>query len=108
MNGTRLLLVILGMSLVTYLPRVLPFLLLRKSQLHPWFLAFLSYIPISILSALLIPDLILSHGHLAISMDNQKLLAALPTVVVAYLTRSLYLTVVVGLGTMAFLRVFCP
>ena len=49
---------ILGMTAVTYLPRLAPFLLLRNAKLHPFIEKFLQVLPICALGALLFPDLL--------------------------------------------------
>lgn len=97
---------LVGMSLVTYASRVLPLLLFGQRQLPQWFLSFVSHIPVAILSALLFQSLFVMDGEVVTSLGNPMMAAAIPTVLAAYLTRSLYGTVVVGLITMALLRFF--
>lgn len=53
MNNIYLL--ILGMALVTYLPRIIPFVLIGEKKLSPKFEEFLSYIPYAALGALIFP-----------------------------------------------------
>lgn len=48
-------LLILGMALVTYFPRFLPFLLVSGRKLPPKFEEFLGYIPYAALGSLIIP-----------------------------------------------------
>lgn len=45
----------LGMLVVTYLPRLMPFLIGRKSNKQGWLQRFLKYIPCTALGALIIP-----------------------------------------------------
>lgn len=47
--------IILAMALVTYVPRVLPFLMIQEKPLPKKLKAFLDYVPISVLGALIIP-----------------------------------------------------
>ena len=54
-NGSLLVLVV-GMTLVTYLPRLAPFVLLRRQSLPPRVRAVLEQLPAAALGALLIPD----------------------------------------------------
>lgn len=49
------LILIAGMALVTYLPRLLPFLVLPGRKLPPFWRRFLSFIPYTALGALIIP-----------------------------------------------------
>lgn len=49
-------LLILGMAIVTYIPRFIPFSLVSQKQINPTLKRFLSYIPYTALGALIIPD----------------------------------------------------
>lgn len=44
---------IIGMTLVTYLPRLLPLLMLKDKEIHPKIKSFLTYIPFTSLSILI-------------------------------------------------------
>ncbi|HCW05629.1 MAG TPA: AzlD domain-containing protein [Clostridium sp.] len=46
---------LLGMMLVTYLPRLIPFFLARNSNKQGWLKRFLKFIPCTALGALIIP-----------------------------------------------------
>lgn len=94
-----------GMALVTYLPRMLPLVVLSKFQLPPVLLRWLSFVPVAVLSALLAKELLVADGKLAVSAAHPQLLAAIPAFVVAAWTRSLMGTVVAGIVTMALLRI---
>lgn len=96
---THVLIAILGMALVTYLPRMLPLVVLSRFNLPPLLLRWLSFIPVAVLAALLAPDLA-SH--------QDYLIVALPTFLVAAITRSLMGTVVAGLVGMILLRLILP
>lgn len=93
----RILSIIAGMAIVTYLPRVLPIVGLSKIPLPRIVLRWLSFIPVAVLSALLVPSLVVTEGGLNIEMDNSFLLASIPAFIVAFWKRSLLLTVVVGM-----------
>lgn len=96
---SHVLIAILGMALVTYLPRMLPLVVLSRFKLPPLLLRWLSFIPVAVLAALLAPDL---FNH------RDYLIAALPTFVVALATRSLMGTVVAGLIAMILVRLLLP
>lgn len=53
-----LIFLILGMALVTYLPRLLPFLLLSNRRIPPRVDAFLKCIPAAAIGALIIPGVV--------------------------------------------------
>ncbi len=100
--------VITGMALVTLVPRILPILLLSGRKMPASVERWLSLIAPAILAALLLPELVLdrstSPAVLAFSASNTYLLAAVPAFLVAWKTRSLFGTVVVGIAAVALLR----
>jgi branched-subunit amino acid transport protein len=101
-----ILLLFLGMALVTYLPRMLPLILLSKFQFAPALLNWLGFVPVAVLSALLAKSLLVTGaGRLALPPAHLELLAALPAFAVAIRTRSLMGTVLTGIVAIALLRV---
>ena len=80
-----LLLCILGMALVTLIPRVMPVTLLAGRELPPLLTRWLSFVPVSVLAALVAPDLLLADGKL-----NKK--------------GRLFGALAVGMGTVALIR----
>lgn len=91
------LLLLLGMGLVTYLPRLLPLLVLSQRQLPQWLVEWLELIPAAILAALLAPAIFIesSSGHL--DLMRSEFWVAIPTFLFALYTRSLGGTVLVGM-----------
>ncbi|KGR80581.1 AzlD domain-containing protein [Ureibacillus manganicus] len=96
-------LIILGCAVVTWLPRVIPFMLVRSVQLPDVVLRWLTYIPVCILSALVIESLLNAEGKF-VTFEWLNLMAFIPTVFVAIFTKSLSQTVIAGVLTMAVLR----
>lgn len=90
-------LIFLGMGLVTYLPRWLPLFVLAKRNLPEWFVEWLDLIPASILSALLLPELVTAGVPRNLVLFQPKLLVAVPTFLFALKTKSLGGTVIVGM-----------
>lgn len=95
---------ILGMAAVTYLPRMLPLVVLSRFRLPPLLLRWLSFVPVTVLAALLAKELLISESKLVLPPENLYLIAAVPTFVVAFRTRSLMGTVLAGIVTVALLR----
>jgi len=91
------LLLLLGMGLVTYLPRWLPLHYLSRRSLPEWFTQWLELIPAAILSALLLPALILDGDPKYLDLLRPEFWVALPTLAFGWWTRSLGGTVVVGM-----------
>jgi branched-subunit amino acid transport protein len=88
---------VLCMGAVTYLPRMLPLVVLSRRRLPAWFSEWLELIPAAILSALLAPTLLAGAEPRAFCLGKPELLAAVPTLLCALRTRSLAGTVVVGM-----------
>ncbi|MGI6538158.1 MAG: AzlD domain-containing protein [Caldicoprobacterales bacterium] len=97
---------ILGMSLVTQLPRLLPLVVLSRLSLPPIVIRWLKQIPVAVLSALLFPSLLIADGRLSLSLNNTALLAAIPSIIVAAKTKNLFLTVLAGIASSALLQFF--
>lgn len=97
-------LLILLASLANWLPKVLPYILVRVAKLPPKLVAFLSYLPVSIMFALILSSLLPGQvGHWP-SIKWVEALALLPTYLVLKKTNNIVLTVLVGVGTVALLR----
>lgn len=96
--------VIIGGCIVTVLPRVLPITILSKIRLNKNVEEFLTYIPLSILAALIAVELLTVDNKFSIQGNSLELLAAIPTVLVALRKNNLLLTVVVGIVSVAILR----
>lgn len=97
MSSRDFLLLMLAMGGVTYLPRLLPLVMLSRRTLPTWFAEWLELIPAAILSALIAPTLFANSAPRVFTLGKVELLAALPTLLCAYKTRSLAGTVIVGM-----------
>ena len=104
MDQKAILLTILGMALVTYIPRLLPVWLLSSKSLPPLVITWLRYVPVAVLAAMLFPSLIVQSNQVNLSLSNLFLWAALPTLLVAWKRRSLFGSVVVGMIVVAVVR----
>ncbi|MBS4207246.1 AzlD domain-containing protein [Bacillus sp. FJAT-50079] len=98
-----ILLIILGCAVVTFIPRVIPFIVIRNIQLPKIVVKWLSYIPICIFAALIVDSFII-QGQSLLSIDWSTLVAIIPTLIVAIWTKSLSITVIVGIVCMAAIR----
>lgn len=99
-----ILVIIIGASIVTLIPRVLPLVVLSRIQIPEWGMRWLNYVPIAVMAALVGQELLMKNGEMSPLQNNLELLAALPTFLVAKLTRSLLGTVVVGIISIMVLR----
>ena len=104
MDQNTIFITILGMLVVTYLPRVLPVWLLASRSLPPLTVAWLRYIPVAVLAAMLLPSLMVQEGRISLAVENLFLWAAFPTLLIAWKTRSFLGAVIVGMGIVAVAR----
>jgi branched-subunit amino acid transport protein len=106
-DAQKVFIVILGMSLVTFALRFVPACFLSSWRFPPWVEAFLRYIPVAVLSAMVVPAILMStDDKVHLGADNLFLLVSVPTVILAVWTRSFLTTVVAGVVFMAALRYF--
>ncbi|OOM16196.1 AzlD domain-containing protein [Clostridium saccharobutylicum] len=96
--------VIIGGCIVTVIPRVLPITILSKIKLNRKVEEFLTYIPISILAALIAVEIFTDGSKLSVDRNYVELLGAIPTVLVALKKNNLLLTVLVGIISIGILR----
>ncbi|WP_105256520.1 AzlD domain-containing protein [Streptococcus suis] len=104
MIKTSVLLIILAAALVTWLPRVLPFVLTQNKSLPPKLVKFLSFLPITIIFALTLSSIMDEEVGSLPSLLPVESLALIPTFLVVLRTKNILLAVVVGVLTTAALR----
>lgn len=103
-SSSFILLTIVGCGLATWLSRVTPFIILKKYQLSPAIIEFLSFVPIVIMAALWFENLFHQNlGHLP-SINYENFFASIPTVIGAVITKSLLVIVVIGIISLAVVR----
>ena len=99
-----ILIIIIGCALVTFVPRVLPLMILSQLELPTWLIRWLKNVPVAVMAALLAQELLLSNNQFSIMDNGLKILAAIPAFIIAILTKSLLGTVMAGVITMMILR----
>ncbi|GGN67645.1 AzlD domain-containing protein [Oceanobacillus indicireducens] len=99
------LLIILGCAIVTFIPRVIPFIVIRNIALPKVVVKWLSFIPVCIFTALIVDSFIIQDASV-LAIDWRVLAAIIPTLLIALWTKSLSATVLVGIVCMATVRFF--
>ena len=99
-----ILIIIISCALVTFVPRVLPLMILSQLELPTWLIRWLKNVPVAVMAALLAQELLLSNNQFSIMDNGLKILAAIPAFVIAILTKSLLGTVMAGVIVMMILR----
>lgn len=101
MDQTLIFWTIVGMAIVTYLPRLLPTLFLSGRTLRPVIASWLRLVPPAVLAAMLVPSLLVRDNSVDLGLENLFFWAALIAFPVAWKWNSLFATVVVGMGLVA-------
>ena len=90
--------VIIGLSLVTVVARSFFFLSNQEWQLPHWAQRGLQYAPIAALSAVVIPEIVMSQGALIATWQDARLFAAAAGVLVYFTKRDVLLTIIGGMA----------
>ena len=99
-----ILLTILGCAIVRWLSRIVPFVLLKKFDMPKPLVEYLSFVPIVIMSALWFNSLFIQRIGELPEINYENLLASLPTVVSAIISKSLLVIVMIGILSLAIIR----
>lgn len=97
---TEIIWIIAGMALVTFATRFSAVALFRQTGMPAALERWLRHIPTAILTALIVPSLLLPKGQLELSLSNHYLLAGLVAAVVAYHSKNIVATLLLGMGAM--------
>ncbi len=97
---------ILVSALVTWVPRILPYFLVKIAELPEKVVKFLSFLPITIIFALILSSLFPARSGQLPSVQWIELVAVVPTFVVMAKSKNVMLAVVVGICCVAGLRYF--
>ena len=89
--------VMIVLGLLTFATRLSFIALLERIKLPVTFQRALRFVPIAVLSAIIAPELGYSNNALALSPTNPRLLAGLVATLVAWRTKSVIWTILVGM-----------
>lgn len=97
-------LIIIAIGLLTLATRLSFILVLERMRVPPLVQRALRFVPIAVLTAIIVPALLLPNNTVAISLHNTRLLAGVLAVGVAYATRNALATIVAGMGALWLLQ----
>ena len=100
MSATSIWLLIFAIGLGTFLLRFIFIYLFGKIEMPDWLRRALRFVPAAALAALVFPALTHPAGHLDLSLNNFRLLAGLGGAIVAWKTRNILLTILIGMVLM--------
>ncbi len=98
-------LLVLGMALVTFAVRYPPLALVGRLQLPERVIRALRYVPVAVLTAIIVPAVLMPQGELDLRLENAYLIAGLTAVLVSWRMKNLLLTIVIGIGVFLLWRV---
>ena len=101
-----ILLIILASALVTWLPRVLPFVLTQNKSLPPKLVKFLNFLPITIIFSLTLSSIMEEEIGRLPSFLPVESLVLLPTFFIVLKTKNILFAVLIGIVLTAFARMF--
>lgn len=107
MTDQHMLIIIILCGIVTILVRVIPFMMISRVNLPDVFIQWLSFIPITLFTALVLDGIIQQHeGSVGYTLNVPFIIGLIPTVLLAIYTRSLTWTILGGIAFIALLRFF--
>lgn len=90
---------ILGMAIITVLIKAMVFILGDRLAFSPWVRQALEFVPVTVLTAIIVPMVLAPHGNgLELGWRNPQLVAALVAILVCATTRHQLLTIAAGLA----------
>ena len=104
MVSKYVLMAIVFSSLVTWIPRVIPFILAKYKGLPPIVERFLKFLPVSIIFALILSSIVNGKIGQLQTFKWLDLIAVFPTIYIAFRYRNLVVTVIFGVILVAGLR----
>ena len=99
-----LLLTFIIIGLLTYAIRLSFILFFSRMDIPSLLQRAFRFVPVAVLSAIIIPALFLPKGVLALSLTNARLLAGIIAIGVAWKTKNVLLTLVIGMGALYVLQ----
>ena len=109
MENLYVLIAILVIGLATFALRSSFLVLAGRISFPPRLVRALRFVPAAILSAIVFPALVVGpSGALHIGFDNPKLLAGLVAALIAWGTRNMLATILLGMAALWIIKAFLP
>jgi branched-subunit amino acid transport protein len=100
MSRTEIWITLFGMGLITFAIRASFLLFSEHFTLSRRLERALKYVPAAVMAAIITPALVLPEGQIDLSITNVRLLAGIIAAIVAWRSRSILLTIVVGMAAL--------
>jgi branched-subunit amino acid transport protein len=99
-------LTIVACGIVTFLTRLSFIAMHGRVTMPVWFTRGLTFVPVAVLSAIALPEILMQHNAVNLSPLNPKLIAGILAVIVAWRTKNVWVTIAVGMIAMWGLQYF--
>ncbi len=96
--------VIIVSGLLTFAIRLSFILLLDKIKISTLIEQALRFVPLTVLAAIIAPALFLPRGPLDLSLSNARLIAGIIAILIAWRTKNVFLTIIVGMACLLLLQ----
>lgn len=97
-------LVMIAIGVITYATRLSFILLFGKMDMPGNLRRALRFVPATVLSAIIFPELLVREGALDLSLGNERLLAGILAFLVAWRTKNAVLTILIGMAALLLLQ----
>ncbi|MBN1304490.1 MAG: AzlD domain-containing protein [Anaerolineales bacterium] len=91
-------------GLLTYATRLSMIFLLGRIEIPEQLQRALRFVPPAVLTALIIPELVMPSGALMISLENFRLIAGIAAVLAAWWSRNTIITILAGMAALVLLN----
>lgn len=95
---------LLIIGVVTFAYRASFIFFLEQLQLSTWLQQALRFVPVAALTAITVPELLVRNGVIAVGWQNERLVAGIMAACVAWWTKNIVLTLVIGMGALYLLQ----
>ncbi len=96
----KLISIIIGMAIVTFITRIGSQVIFTHTGIPSWLEKWLKHVPTAFLTALIVPAILLPKGYLDISLTNSYLITGAIAIFIAYKTKSVLSTIIIGMAIM--------
>lgn len=101
---TEIIELIIGIAVLTFFTRFSSIAIIKRTKVSEEWNKWMIYIPIAVFTTIIVPSLIAPNEKLELSIQNEYLIAGIISFLVAYKTKNLAGTVIVGILTIFLVR----
>ena len=87
-------------GILTYATRFLPLSKIMPKNLPKFVKEGLQYVSIAVLTPIIINSIFISNNDFVVSVNNPKIYAALAAIAVALISKSIFITLIIGLSVL--------